>query len=521
MKLKIVGAVLIALLIISGAGVWKFLGPILAEREQKQFSDAKTQGKIVVALDNFVGYFYLRSPEMKASLRNAGWQLEIVDDNADYAERMKKLAEGEYHFAVATVDSYILNAASHKFPAVMGLVIDESADADCILARSEAATSLDAIRGNTKLRVAFTPASPSEHFGKATAEHFNLPELMPAKGDPRRIETNGSAEAVKKLLAGQADIAICWEPDVSKALASKGVVKLLGTGSTTKLIVDVMLIPRELAKKEPQMVKAFYMAYFKTLKHYRDNPEQLKKEVKAETKVSDSAVDAMLKGVRWVSLEENCNKWFGISAPGSRSETGILDTIESTVKILINAGDFKKNPLPDKDPARIVYSSFLEELYTSSLAGFTVAKPGAGGVVNSLEVKFSLLSPDGWKKLREVGTLKMSHIIFSPGTGELDNTGKEVLDEVAKSLQHYPTFRIMVKGHTAPDGDEEENQKLSQERAEAVARYLNVVFNIDPNRLRAVGLGSSQKLRRESDETNRSWNYRLARVELVLVREEL
>lgn len=518
---KIIGALLIMLLIIGAAAVWKFLGPELEQREQKKFSDAKTQGKFIIVLDNFVGYFFLRSSEMKAQMRSAGWQLEVVDDNADYADRMKKLAEGKYHFAVATVDSYILNAASQKFPAMMGLVIDESAGADCILARADKVSSLDAIRGNTKLRVAFTPNSPSEHFGKATAEHFNVPELIPAKGDKRRIETNGSEEAVKKLLSGATDIAICWEPDVSKALANKGIIKLLGTESTTKLIVDIGLFPRELVKKEPQMVKAFYSAYFKTLKHYRDNSEQLRKEVKIETKLSESAVDAMLKGVRWVSLEENCNKWFGISVPGSKSETGLLDTIESTVRILINAGDFKSNPLPDKDPARITYSSFLEELYTSSLAGFTVAKPGAGSVVNSLEVKFSPLSSDGWKKLKEVGTLKMSHIIFSPGSSDLNNTAKEVLDETTKSLQHYPSFRILVKGHTAPEGDEEENQKLSRERAEAVARYLNVVFNIDSNRLRAVGLGSSQKLRREPDETNRAWYYRLARVELILVREEL
>ncbi|MDP2933074.1 MAG: phosphate ABC transporter substrate-binding/OmpA family protein, partial [bacterium] len=320
-----------------------------------------------------------------------------------------------------------------------------------------------------------------------------------------------------------ADIAIAWEPDVSRALSQKGVIKLLGTESTTKLIVDILLVPREMIKNQPQVVEKFISVYFRVLKYYRDNPDQLKKEIKAETKLKDSAVEAMLKGVRWVSLDENCEKWFGISAPGSRSEQALMDTIESTVRILVSAGDFKQNqnPLPSKDPARIVYSAFLEQLYASSAVGFTVAKPGAGQIINSLETKFSVLNAEGWKRLKEIGTLKMDHIIFPPGSSELDNTGKEVLDEAMKSVQHYPNFRILIKGHTSLDGEEEENKKLSQERAEAVARYLNVVYSMDLNRLRPMGVGSSQKLKQQTDESKRTWYYRLARVELVLVREEL
>ncbi|MFH1210548.1 MAG: phosphate ABC transporter substrate-binding/OmpA family protein [archaeon] len=382
-------------------------------------------------------------------------------------------------------------------------------------------SSLDKIKGNSKLRVAFTPDSPSHHFGKATVQHFDVPELLPPKGDSRRIETNGSEEAVKKLLAGTADIAIAWEPDVSRALSHKGVIKLLGTEDTTKLIVDILLVPRELARKDPQMVETFLSVYFKVLKHYRDNRDQLKKEIKAETKLSDSAVETMLKGVQWVSLTENCERWFGISAPGSRSDYAILDTIESTIRILINAGDFKQNPLPNKDPARIVYGAFLEKLYTSSVTGFTVAKAGGQGVVNSLETKFPPLSEDGWKKLREIGTLKMDPIIFQQGISELDSMAKEVLDDTAKSLQHYPHFRIMVKGYTAAVGDEAQNAILSQERADSVGRYLNVVYNVDVNRIKVVGFGSSQPLPRLPDETTRAWHYRLARVELTLVREEM
>jgi len=87
-------------------------------------------------------------------------------------------------------------------------------------------------------------------------------------------------------------------------------------------------------------------------------------------------------------------------------------------------------------------------------------------------------------------------------------------------LEHYPNFRMVIKGHTGTRGNPDENRRLSQERAQAVARYLTVVFNVDPNRLRAIGYGGSQPLKRKTGETLRTWKYRLPRVELVLVKED-
>ena len=70
-------------------------------------------------------------------------------------------------------------------------------------------------------------------------------------------------------------------------------------------------------------------------------------------------------------------------------------------------------------------------------------------------------------------------------------------------------------------GDPEENQLLSQERAESVARYLGVTYNVDPNRLRVVGFGATQPLPQLPGETERAYSYRLPLVELSLVAEAI
>lgn len=520
MNRRIIGAILLLIIgVVAIVGTW-YLLPRLQDRQQRSTSDAKkTQGNISIALDNWVGYFILRSPEMKQQMRRQGWLLKVEDDNSDLPGRMKKLADGEIDFAVATIDSYILNAAKLNFPGVIIAVIDESKGGDAILARKEKASNLDQIKSSVDLRIAFTPDSPSHFLAKAAAYHFNVPALVPH--GKSRIETKGSEEASKKLTSGKADVAILWEPDVSKALQDNDIVKILGTEDTERLIVDVLLVSRKFSRENPDVVKLLLSTYFRVLKSYTEDGKLLEKHLSQETDLPEDSVTRMLRGVRWANLTENCEKWFGISPSGIRGDEDLISTIESTIGILINSNDFKSSPLPNEDPYRIIYSKYLEDLYLKGFPGFTPQKTQGKSSGNSLETKFSALDSNGWDRLKEVGTLKIDPIAFQHGEVELQLLAKQTVDKSVEMVKHYPNFRIVIRGHTDVRGDPEENRKLSQERADNVAKYLQVVYNVDPNRIRAVGLGGSSPLPRLSGETLREWNYKLPRVELILVREDI
>jgi outer membrane protein OmpA-like peptidoglycan-associated protein len=523
MNRSLVGALLLVLIVVIGALGVKFLLPYFEKSQQRATTDAtKTKGKIVVALDNWVGYFILRSPEMENAMRRAGYIRACEDDQADYGRRMDRLKEGEIDFAVATVDSFILNGAARHYPGAIVMVIDESKGGDAILARKEKVAGLDALKGRTDVRVAFTPDSPSHHLAKAAADHFSVAELLPR--GKLRIETSGSQKAMEKLLAGQTDIAICWEPDVSRALADKAIIKLLGTEDTERLIVDILVAGRKTLQKRPEVVQLMINTYFRVLKKYREDPDLLTEEVRKETGLSKEAVAAMLKGVQWVNFGDNCEKWFGISAPGQFADEGLIDTITASARILQNAGDFSSTPIPDDDPYRLTNSSFLEAVFAQGLTGsFTSAAPGANSssaVVNSLETPFSPLSDEQWNALKEVGTLKVDPIVFQQGATDLNMIAKKVLDDAVQRLEHYPNFRIVIKGHTDVRGDQRQNTLLSKDRADAVARYLQVVYNIDPKRLHVIGFGGGHPLPQLAGETRRAWMYRLPRVELVLARED-
>jgi len=491
----------------------RYILPAFRESHQRETSDAvATQGTLALGMDSWIGYFPLCSGPMSKRMRQAGYVWRCEKDDADYRSRFKRLKSGELQLAVATVDSYLLAGADLDFPGTIIAVIDESKGGDAVVARRDVAGSLDVLKQAEDIKVAFTPASPSEHLLRALGAHFDIPFLRERRGS-WRVETNGSSEALTKLLAGKVDVAALWEPDVSRALAQPGIVKLMGTEDTEGLVVDILLVNRRFSQERPEALRALLDSYFHILRLYRERPEKLKADVSEATGLKPEQVDAMLQGVSWANLNENSSVWFGVAPAGPFTQEGLVDAITGAIRILVESGDLGGDPLPDGDPYRITNRQFIAELYHKG--GRKGAVAGAG------KRRFAALDEHGWARLKEIGTLKMQPIGFRRGTADLSYDGKLELDQAAERLTYYPNFRILVKGHTGLRGEPQSNLELSQDRADTVARYLMVTYGIDAKRLRAVGYGSSRPLPRKPGESNRAYGYRLPRVELALVAENL
>jgi OmpA-OmpF porin, OOP family len=112
--------------------------------------------------------------------------------------------------------------------------------------------------------------------------------------------------------------------------------------------------------------------------------------------------------------------------------------------------------------------------------GFRPAKPGADARATTKPApgKASLL------------------ITFPTDSAELSPEARATLDTLARAVQSdaLAGFSFKVEGHADARGDAERNQKLSQLRAEAVVGYLVSQHAILPERLTAVGKGSSEPL---------------------------
>lgn len=484
----------------------------------KGFSDDKSAAKTVatsdaqsihesikIGVDSWVGYYPLCSKNFKAAMRNDGIRV-VCEDNADIEKRFEQLKKNELNFAVTSVDAYLALGKKTHFPGTIIAVIDESKGGDALLAWEETVSSLDDLKTNPALRVALTKDSPSEQLVRSLAVHFDVPAFL-SRGN-WLVEANSSEDAANKLKKHQVDAAIVWEPDVTKTLQTKGIKKILGTEDTERLIVDVLLVNRDFAQSKPDVVKALLTRYFESLNFYRDNPDSLISELKKSTALNTTDVQAMLKGVKWASLSDNAYDWFStidrVSGPAY-----LVNVIDSSYEILNATGVLKANPLPNENPYSITQSSFIDALYQSIASQSYVRQSQTG-------TQFHPLSDVQWAALRDVGTLKVRNISFSRSSAELSLDAKRMLDKEAQDLAHYPNFRILIKGHTGLSGDAKANRVLSQDRADAVMRYLSVTHAIDENRMKAIGAGSDEPLAKKANESNRDYKYRLPRVELIL-----
>lgn len=111
--------------------------------------------------------------------------------------------------------------------------------------------------------------------------------------------------------------------------------------------------------------------------------------------------------------------------------------------------------------------------------GFRPAKPGAD------------------TRTQKPGPGKASLLItFPTDSAELTPEARATLDTLARAVQSdaLAGFSFKVEGHADARGDAERNQQLSQQRAEAVVGYLVSQHAILPERLTAVGKGSSEPL---------------------------
>lgn len=121
-------------------------------------------------------------------------------------------------------------------------------------------------------------------------------------------------------------------------------------------------------------------------------------------------------------------------------------------------------------------------------------------------------SENGCPRVKVVGTkLELEHTVeFEVGSPELTAGGKELLGDVARAIQSLPSSaRILVSGHTDNKGWPLKNQRLSEERAESVVRWLETEGGIAKGRLSAAGFGDTRPIATNDTDDGRKKNRRV------------
>jgi len=99
------------------------------------------------------------------------------------------------------------------------------------------------------------------------------------------------------------------------------------------------------------------------------------------------------------------------------------------------------------------------------------------------------------KRINDSITLKIN---FANNSSELASTDYVKIKEISDFMTKFPGSHVTIEGHSSHQGPKELNQKLSEDRANAVANALKNQYNIAPSRVSAIGYGFN-KLLDESD----------------------
>lgn len=98
---------------------------------------------------------------------------------------------------------------------------------------------------------------------------------------------------------------------------------------------------------------------------------------------------------------------------------------------------------------------------------------------------------------------------FELGSSRLTPDSYTEIEPVAQFMREYPMTNVHIEGHTDDTGSTAYNQRLSQQRAEAVARALSEQYDIDTSRVTATGYGESRPIVPNTSDDNRAQNRRV------------
>ncbi|MBG8552616.1 PD40 domain-containing protein [Hymenobacter sp. BT594] len=161
--------------------------------------------------------------------------------------------------------------------------------------------------------------------------------------------------------------------------------------------------------------------------------------------------------------------------------------------------------------------SFDFDLIEGSHYVLLIQSPDFFSVEKQLELKGDTVMKLMTNSINYGLPLIFKNIEFDQDKASIRASMYPVLDRIALFMVDHPDFRLSIEGHTDSRGNPEFNEKLSQDRAEAIRRYIEQKGKLKPNRIDSMGYGSTKPLKDEITEedarTNRRVEFRIIKPE--------
>ena len=115
--------------------------------------------------------------------------------------------------------------------------------------------------------------------------------------------------------------------------------------------------------------------------------------------------------------------------------------------------------------------------------------------------------------ISSTGHVAIYGIYFDFNKSDVKPESDPALQEINKLLSNNPNLKVFIVGHTDNVGGVDYNMKLSQARADAVVKALTTKYKVNPQSLKAYGVGQLAPVAPNKTEDGRAKNRRVELVE--------
>ena len=330
-KKIMIGILLVVVVIIVG---------IFYSVKQKPTTEQMT--KFTLSVNSWVGYGPFWLAQEKRFFENEGVDVNIVSME-DTAQRKSAMIKGDIDGLGDTIDLLVLER-DEGVPAVAVMEVDVSNGADGILVTDDIKSVQD-LKGK---KIAVQRNFVSEAFLDYVLQKNNI-----LSSDVQKIDTEAGAAGVA-FVSGNVDVAVTFEPWLSKARERKGGGKVLvSSADEPGVVVDILTINENYLKNNSEVVKKVMRAWFQAIDYWKLNQKEANTIMAKHYNLPIEEFSDIISGLIWPNYQENIF-YFG------QNESGRIWEVANTfIDVFLKTGQIKNKP----DITKAINSELLKNLY--------------------------------------------------------------------------------------------------------------------------------------------------------------
>jgi NitT/TauT family transport system substrate-binding protein len=296
-------ALLLCFVVLFATACWNQKGNEAASNQSPtlQATTTTSAAPLKITINSWVGWGPLFIAREKGLFDGLNVELNFSEDAGT---RRTAMIAGQVDGYASSVDNLAIDATFGVVGKTV-LCFDESAGADGIVAKSK--VSFANLKGR---KVAVQKGLPG---------HFLLLSVL-AKNNLKPTDVTivdlDADKAGSAFVGGSLDVAVTWEPWISKAAAMSNGKKLITTAELPGLIVDTLVFRDATLKERPEDIRRVIKGWFKALEWYQVHPDEGNQIIGAAYKLKPEEVKGIASGIRFYDLARNREYMGSTAKPG-------------------------------------------------------------------------------------------------------------------------------------------------------------------------------------------------------------